>query len=193
MAGGISKEADIHNAVLLNESFNQEPDADFERIKNRGINELTPLEYSYLRIKLRQAKGKYSVDFPRLFASEGKEGNVKLKNNDFLHIPQKLDMVWVSGQVKRPGLVSFKEGADWLYYVNQAGGYTSNRNKFGTRILRANSGNWIKAASDVEPRPGDLVFIPDKQDRHFWTDVKDIIGVTASAITILIGVHTLTK
>lgn len=193
MAGGISKEADIHNAVLLNESFNQEPDADFERIKNRGINELTPLEYSYLRIKLRQAKGRYSVDFPRLFASEGKEGNVKLKNNDFLYIPQKLDMVWVSGQVKRPGLVSFKEGADWIYYVNQAGGYTSNRNKFGTRILRANSGNWIKAASDVEPRPGDLVFIPDKQDRHFWTDVKDIIGVTASAITILIGVHTLTK
>jgi protein involved in polysaccharide export with SLBB domain len=193
MAGGISNEADISNAVILNKLFNMEPDPEFERIRMRSMAELTPLEYSYLRIKLRQAKGRYSVDFKKLFASEGREGDIRLKNGDFVYIPQKLDMVWVSGQVKRPGLVPYQEGKSWKYYVDQTGGYTSNRNRFGTRILRANSGNWVKASSKVELRPGDMVFIPDRQDRHFWTDVKDIIGVTASAITILIGVNTLTK
>lgn len=193
LAGGLSKEADVSNAVILNKDYNLEPDPEFERLKMRNMLELTPLEYSYLKIKLRQAKGRYSVNFRKLFETEGKEGNMLLRNGDFVHIPQKLDMVWVSGQVRRPGLIPFKEGANWKYYVEQAGGYLSNRNRFGTRILRANSGNWVKASTKLEIRPGDVVMIPDNVDRHFWTDLKDFIGVTASAITILIGVQNLTK
>lgn len=193
LAGGVSNEADLSNAVLLNKQFNLEPDSEFERLKMRSMLDITPLEYSYLRTKLRQAKGKYSVDFIKLFATEGKEANVILSNGDFVYIPQKLDMVWVSGQVRRPGLVTYKAGENWKYYVEQAGGFTNNRNRFGYRVLRANSGNWIKATSKVELRPGDVVFIPDRQDRYFWTDLKDVIGITASAITILIGVQNLTR
>lgn len=193
LAGGLSENADLDNAVVLNKPYNQEPDREFERIRSRSMAELTPLEYSYLRIKLRQAKGKYSVDIAKLVATEGKAGDILLQDGDQIYIPPKMDVIWVSGQVKQPGLVPYVEGKDWKYYIEQTGGYTNNRNTWGTRILRGDSGNWLKPSSKVVLRPGDTIFVPDKQDRNFWTDFRDILGVTASAITILIGIRSLTN
>ena len=193
IAGGLSDYADLENAVVLNKSYNEEPDPEFERIKSRSMVELTPLEYAYLRIKLRQAKGRYSIDMQKLIDTEGKEGDIILNNDDHIYIPAKMNQIWVSGQVRYPGLIEFKEGEDWKYYVEKAGGYSTNRNVFGTRILRANSGNWIKASKYVELRPGDIVFIPDKQDRDFWSDFKDFIGAAASAVTIIIGIQNLSN
>lgn len=191
-AGGITDNADLANAVLLNEDYNAEPNAEFERLKLRSMHELTPLEYSYMRTIMRQIKGRYSIDFELLFASEGEKGNRKLNNHDHIYIPEKLDVVWVSGQVRKPGLVAYKAGENWKYYIEQAGGYSSNNALYrGVRILRSNGGNWVKPAKKQVLMPGDIVFVPDKIDRQFWTDVKDIVTVTASAITILIGVQNL--
>lgn len=193
-AGGITENADLANAVLLNKDYNAEPNAEFERLKQHSMHELTPLEYSYMRTIMRQIKGRYSVDFAKLFASEGKEGNRKLNNHDHIYIPEKLDVVWVSGQVRKPGLVAYKPGQNWKYYIEQAGGYSSSNALYrGVRILRSNGGNWVKPANKQVLMPGDIVFVPDKIDRQFWTDVKDIVTVTASAITILISVQNLRK
>ena len=191
LAGGVSDRADLENAVVLNKPYNQEPDREFERIRSRSMAELTPLEYSYLRIKLRQAKGKYSVDIAKIVATEGRAGDIKLQDGDQIYIPPKMDVIWVSGQVKYPGLITYVEGKDWKYYIEQAGGYTNNRNIFGTRILRGDSGNWLKPSKKLVMRPGDTVFVPDKQDRDLWTDFRDVLSVTASAITIILGIQNL--
>lgn len=191
-AGGITDNADLANAVHLNQDYNAEPNAEFERLKLRSMHELTPLEYSYMRTIMRQIKGRYSVDFIQLFESEGKENNRKLNNHDHIYIPEKLDVVWVSGQVRKPGLVAYKAGENWKYYIEQAGGYSANNAlSRGVRVLRSNGGNWVKPSGKQVLMPGDIVFVPDKIDRHFWTDVKDIVTVAASAITILIGVQNL--
>lgn len=193
LAGGVTEKADLSNAVVLNRSYNENPDPEFERMKMRSMAELTPFEYSYMRVFMRQAKGVYSIDFQKLIASEGKEENRILNNLDYIYIPEKMNAVWVSGNIRNPGLVEFREGENWKYYVKQAGGYANSSLFPNTRILRVNSGNWVKAKSKQEVRPGDMVFVPEKIDRHFWTDVKDIVTVTASAITILIGVQNLSK
>lgn len=193
LAGGFTEKADLSNAVMLNKSFNEEPDGEFERLKMRSMAELTPLEYSYMRTIMRQAKGAYSIDFVKLKASEGKESNRVMNNMDFIYVPEKLNAVWVSGQVRKPGLVEYQPGKNWKYYVQQTGGFANNNIYRGTRILRSDSGNWVKAKNKQEIKPGDIVFIPDRVDRYFWTDVKDVITVAASAITILIGVQNLRK
>jgi protein involved in polysaccharide export with SLBB domain len=193
MAGGITDEADIDNAVVLNEDYNAEPDPEFERLKLNPPAGLSPIEYAYFRNKLRQAKGRYSVDFKKLITSDGEEGNISLNNADHIYLPQKLDMIRVSGQVHNPGLLPFSEGKDWKYYIEQAGGYANNHNPRGIRVLRAGSGNWEKVKKAEPLQPGDMIFVPDRLDRSLWTDLKDIIGLTASAITIIIGVQNLTK
>lgn len=193
MAGGLTEDADPSNAVVLNSAFNAEPDPEFERLRQRTMMDLTPIEYSYLRSKTRQAKGRYSVDFARIIKTEGAEGDIILQDSDVVWIPQKMDMIWVSGQVRNPGLIAYKPGENWSYYIRQAGGYANNRNHLGIRLMRSDSGNWVKVRKDMEVNPGDMIFVPDKLDRSLWTDIKDIIGVTASAITILIGVQNLSK
>ncbi|MCB5270962.1 MAG: SLBB domain-containing protein [Candidatus Cloacimonetes bacterium] len=193
MAGGITKEADLANAVVLNRAYNAELDPEFERLKLSSSMEMSPIEYAYFRSKLRHAKGRYSVDFEKLMDSEGKEGNITLNNGDYIYIPEKLNMVRVSGQLKNPGLLPYKAGEDYKYYLRQAGGYANNYNNMGVRILRASSGNWEKAKRNQPLKPGDMIFVPDKLDRSAWTDLKDIVGITASAITILIGFRSLTK
>lgn len=193
MAGGITEDADPDNAVVLNQAYNAEMDPEFERLKLSSTLEMSPIEYAYFRNKLRHAKGRYSVDFARVLRSEGREGNIVLNNGDYIYLPGKLNMVRVSGQVKSPGLLPYKEGKSYKYYIQEAGGYASNRNYLGIRILNANSGNWEKAKSNQPLKPGDMVFVPDRLDRSLWVDLRDIVGITASAITILIGVQSLTK
>jgi protein involved in polysaccharide export with SLBB domain len=193
MAGGLTEKADVANALVLNRRFNEEPDAEFERLKARGMQEITPLEYAYLKSYVRQAKGLYSVDFAKLMASEGREGNRPVNNQDHIYVPEKLTAVWVMGQVRHPGLIEYRDGQNWKYYLQESGGYANNRLRGGIRIMKAQSSIWEKADSDYALMPGDIVFIPDKADRHIWTDVRDVFAVVASAVTILIGVQNLTK
>ncbi len=192
-AGGLTQDADLDNALILNQDFNAEPDPEFEHLKQHNFTELSPIEYSYMRAKMHQAKGRYSVDFRRIIETEGAEGEHILQAGDQIYIPPKLDMIWVSGHVDNPGLIPFVEGKNWRYYVEQAGGYDNNRRYMSIRVMLGDSGNWVKPKKDMELHPGDMIFVPDKRDRSFWTDVRDIIGVTASAITILIGVQNLAK
>jgi len=193
MAGGLTEDADLDNAVIMNMDYNAAPDLEFERLRQSPMTNLSPIEYSYLRSKIRQAKGRYSVDFQRIIDSKGEEGDIPLQDNDYIYIPQKLNMIWVSGQVRNPGLVPYQEGESWRYYIEQAGGYANNRNSLGIRLMRGGSGNWVKVRKNMDLNPGDMIFVPDKLDRSLWEDLKDIIGLTASAITILIGVQSLTK
>lgn len=193
MAGGLTEKADVANALVLNRRFNEEPDAEFERLKARGMQEITPLEYAYLKSYVRQAKGLYSVDFAKLVATEGREGNRPVNNQDHIYVPEKLNAVWVMGQVRHPGLIEYRDGQNWKYYLQESGGYANNRLRGGIRIMKAQSSIWEKADSDYALMPGDIVFIPDKADRHIWTDVRDVFAVVASAVTILIGVQNLTK
>jgi len=192
-AGGCTKRGDIKSMVYYNENINAEPDPYLELLMQRSMSDMTPLEYSYLRNNLMQLKGKYSIDPVKMINSEGKEANPYLLDGDRIYIPEKIDMVWVSGQVKNPGMISWVEGKDWDYYIQAAGGYTNNRKTGKGRIIRGNSGNWVKPGKNVAIRAGDTIFVPAQTDRSMWTDVKDIVTLTSSVVTIILGIRTFTR
>ena len=192
-AGGCTKRGDIKSMVYYNENINAEPDPYLELLMQRSMSDMTPLEYSYLRNNLMQLKGKYSIDPVKMINSEGKEANPYLLDGDRIYIPEKIDMVWVSGQVKNPGMISWVEGKDWDYYIQAAGGYTNNRKTGKGRIIRGSSGNWVKPGKNVAIRAGDTIFVPAQTDRSMWTDVKDIVTLTSSVVTIILGIRTFTR
>ena len=192
-AGGCTKRGDIKSMVYYNENISAEPDPYLELLMQRSMSDMTPLEYSYLRNNLMQLKGKYSIDPVKMINSEGKEANPYLLDGDRIYIPEKIDMVWVSGQVKNPGMISWVEGKDWDYYIQAAGGYTNNRKTGKGRIIRGNSGNWVKPGKNVAIRAGDTIFVPAQTDRSMWTDVKDIVTLTSSVVTIILGMRTFTR
>jgi hypothetical protein len=137
-------------------------------------------------------KGKYSFDVKKFAETGGKEANPTLRDGDAVFIPERMDMVFVSGQVRHPGLVPYSEGKNWDYYITLAGGYTNNRKHAKGRIIRGDSGNWIKPNKGVPILAGDTVFVPSQTDRALWTDVKEGITLVSSLITIIVGLRALT-
>ncbi|HHV36411.1 MAG TPA: hypothetical protein GXX77_01040 [Candidatus Cloacimonetes bacterium] len=192
-SGGVLDDADLHNAVVMNKHFFSEPDYEFERIIQLNPIHLTPLEYSYLRVKLRQIRGRYSIDFAKIIETEGEEGDMTLSDGDHIYLPLKTDKVYVSGQVNKPGFVDYKEGEDWKYYIAAAGGFAKNRKVIGGNLIQASTGNWVKLNKKTEIQAGDSIFIPEKTGYSFWPEVRDTIAVMASAVSIVLGIHNLTK
>ncbi|MDY0151611.1 MAG: SLBB domain-containing protein [Candidatus Cloacimonas sp.] len=192
-AGGLTARADIKSLVYYSENISNEPNHYLELLMTRTMSDMTPVEYSYLRSNLLQLKGKYSINANKLAESEGKEANPLLHDGDHIYIPEKMDMVLVSGQVRYPGLVSWSEGKNWDYYIKAAGGYANNRKTGKGKLIRSQSGNWVTPKKDVPIMPGDTVFVPGQTDRSLWTDVKDIVTLSSSLITIIIGLRALSK
>lgn len=193
MAGGLMDDADIASAIYMNRPFSEELDPEFERLKEMNYGQLSSVEYSYLRAKLRQIKGRYSVDIASVWANQGTEGDLKLMDGDLIYVPQKMDMIWVSGHVAKPGLVPIVEGATWRDYVEAAGGFLRGYRSSRIRIIRADSGNWVKPGARTALYPGDTIFVPERIERDFWVDVKDVVLLATQLITIVVGVSALTK
>lgn len=192
-AGGLTPRADAKSLVYYSQNVGSEANPYLDVLMQRSMSDMTPLEYSYLRTNLMQLKGKYSINAPLLISSEGKEANPLLHDGDHIYIPEIMDMVLVSGQVRYPGLVPWVEGQNWDHYISAAGGYANNRKTGKGRLIRGQSGNWVTPKKDVRIMPGDTVFVPGQIDRSLWTDVKDIVTLSSSVITIIIGLRALSN
>ncbi|PKN73966.1 MAG: hypothetical protein CVU49_09715 [Candidatus Cloacimonetes bacterium HGW-Cloacimonetes-2] len=193
LAGGPTQDADLASSIYLNQRMNEAYDAEFERLREMPMGSMTSMEYAYLRTKLRQIQGRYSVNISEIWQKGAETTELELHDGDIIYIPEIMNMIWVSGQVKRPGWVNLKEGENWQYYIRAAGGYASGYRSGRTRIIRAASGNWIKPGNNVRLEPGDTIFVPERIERDFWTDVKDIVLLATQLITIVVGVSALTK
>jgi len=191
--GGPTPQGDLTTAFVINSYLHGKPDPDIERLKEQPMSSMTPMEYNYLRSKLRQLKGKYSIDLKATWESQGSADNPLLHDSDYIYVPERMDMVWVSGQVRFPGLLPYVEGKKWEQYIADAGGYTNNRRLGGVRIIQSHSGNWIKPDKKININPGDIIFVAEQTDRDTWLDIKDIVLLTSQLVTILIGVSAMTK
>ncbi|MDD2228897.1 MAG: SLBB domain-containing protein [Candidatus Cloacimonetes bacterium] len=191
-AGGINSRADLANLVYYNCNKAEQPNQYLEQLMGGTIADMTPIENAYLRTNLQQIKGKYSFDAQTFAQTNGEDENPVLRNGDCVFIPERLDMVWVSGQVRNPGLIPWIEGKNWDYYIKAAGGYTNNRKLTKGRIIRGDNGNWVKPKKDIFIYAGDTVFVPSQTDRSLWTDAKEGIVLVSSLITIIVGIRALT-
>lgn len=192
MCGGPTSRGDLQGALYINEPYSKVADPDFERLKTLYMNQMTPVEYGYMRARMRQLLGKYCVDIANVWETKGQGENPVLRDGDYLFVPEAVKMVAVVGQVKNPGMIAWEAGKDWKYYISQAGGYLNNRRKGGIRVIRFYNGNWIKPDKKVPIVPGDMVFVPESSDRDLWTDIKDVVTLASSLLTIFLSIRAIT-
>ncbi|MDZ4121123.1 MAG: SLBB domain-containing protein, partial [Candidatus Cloacimonadaceae bacterium] len=174
LSGGPVASGDLNSAILVHRGLYEMEDPEFERLKLLNMGSMTPIEYNYLRSKMRQLRGKYAVNPAKTWESKGKEDNPILSDGAIIYVPEQFNMVWVSGQVRNPGLIPYVEGKNWRYYVKAAGGFTNNRKFNGARVIRHSSGNWVKPTNSLVVRSGDIIFITESTDRDIWLDIKDV-------------------
>ena len=192
-SGGPTEKADLQNAYLKRQSREDVVDAEFERLKIMLVDDMTPLEYEYFKTKSREMRGKFAADFQKLWFENDPEYNFLLKTGDFIYIPDKTVTVTVSGQVKNPGLVTYVEGKNYLYYIDKAGGFAWRARKGKMRLIKANTGEWLKPKEDITVDVGDMIFVPEKPDIDYWVLTKDIMSIAAQLATVIIVIQNVSK
>lgn len=135
----------------------------------------------------REPKGALSVSFEDVFDAEGRKIDPLLYGGDAIEVPRASAWVRVSGQVEHPGLVAYRAGKAYSYYVKQAGGFVSGADLGGIRVVTAMNGQLISAGG-TEVRPGDIVWVPRRSERQFWNIFKDFVVILAQVATIYIVV-----
>jgi len=192
-AGGITEDADLNNSFLQRTDLEENYDSEFERLKLLNPEQMTYLEYEYFKTKIRELKGKFAVDFKKIMNSEVQEKDIVLQDGDFIYISAKINAVIVSGQVKNPGLVTYLPGKSSDYYIEQAGGFSWKAHSRKIRIIRAESGEWLKPGKNVILEEGDTILIPQKPDWNYWEIVKDTVVVLSQIATLLLVIQNVTS
>ncbi|MDP8313950.1 MAG: SLBB domain-containing protein [Candidatus Celaenobacter antarcticus] len=192
-SGGPTEKADLRNAYLQRRSSEDVVDPEYERLKMMLVEDMTPLEYEYFKTKSREMRGKFATDFQKLWFENDPEFNFLLKTGDYIYIPDKTVTVTISGQVKNPGLVTYVEGNNYLYYVDKAGGFAWRARKGKIRLIKANTGEWLKPNENTPVEVGDMVFIPEKPEIDYWVLTKDIMTIAAQIATVIIVIQNVAK
>lgn len=121
--------------------------------------------------------------------------NYVVNDGDILLIPQKKNSVFVFGQVRKPGHINFKEGNDYKYYVNKAGGFGEYSDD-DVMIIKGGTRDWIPADDDnVTIEEGDYIWIPKDPVRSFDFHMRrlstylSILGPIATIILLIVQIN----
>ncbi len=192
-AGGFTPSADLTGATLRRGASGERETAIDRAVAlmeegERGA--LTEEEASFLSSQRIELADQVSVDFPALFLHDDATEDVLLLDGDILDVPRALHVVRVSGAVHTPGFIQHAAAGDVDYYVDLAGGYTSDAYESRVRIVKANSGSRLKPSSKIAIEPGDTVWVPRTPDRDWWEITKEVLLVAAQVATIYLVVYT---
>jgi protein involved in polysaccharide export with SLBB domain len=190
-AGGFTADASLAEAEMIR-VYNV-VDPEFERLRNIPVADMTRSEYDYFKLRARETPGRVAVDFRRLFLEGQKEYDVLLKNGDIVNIPPKSMVVNVSGSVVNPGLVPYKSGEDYKYYIGRAGGVSWKARESKIQIVKGLTGERLRPSKSRKIDPGDTILVPEKPERDYWGFFKDTMIVLGNVATIYLVVQQATE
>jgi len=187
--GGFTDRANLEGSSVTRLGMAEVKDPEFERLKLMTIGEMSDMEYEYYKTRSREEAPSVVVDFKKLFTDKDTDQDISLREHDLIEVPTLSPTVNVAGQVNNPGLIRFKPGRDFEYYIEKAGGYSWNARKGKMRLIKAQTGKWIKPKKDTPIEIGDTIFVPEKQETEYWELWKDLLLVASQIATILIVIR----
>jgi len=127
-----------------------------------------------------------SVDMQRLIYRYDANDDITLESFDQIIIPLSRPIVYVTGAANFPGPFPYNPNADYLYYVNQAGGFDNLRNNNSKVIITDVNG---ARKSELEPiHPGDTVNVLSNDFLYnfnqYFPAIATGLGLILTMITI---------
>jgi len=190
-AGGFAPDASLAEAEMIRVYNIVDPE--FERLKSIPVADMTKSEYDYFKLRARETQGRVAVNFEKLSLQGQSEYDIVLKNGDVINIPPKSMVVNVSGSVVNPGLVPYKSGEDYKYYIKRAGGLSWKARKNKIQIVKGLTGERLRPSKSRKIDPGDTILVPEKPEREYWGFFKDTMIVLGNLATIYLVVQQATK
>lgn len=122
--------------------------------------------------------------------SGGKLADIALEDGDVIVIPEKSDVVLVSGEVMMPQAIVWSKDRALKEYVRGAGGYTNRADPGNVLLVRP--GGEIFRASDADVEPGDQILVlpgVDSKNMQVVKDMSQILYQIAVAAKVAIGIY----
>lgn len=164
---------------------------DYEKAKMLRMTTLTEMDTGYFSIDelVRQTLNETTVNFDSVLDSNSIIGNMILRDGDIIYIPQKVNTVYVYGQVNKPGNIQFTKGKDFSYYIDKAGGYGELAKADNVSVIKGGSREWVSARDDNSINPGDFIYVPKNPNwsfNYYLGRVATYFGIIGSIATIIL-------
>ena len=144
-----------------------------------------------LNTKLAGQREEYRIDWSRLQSTP--ELDVLLLGGDVIQVDRLVNSIRVDGQVRRPGILSFKPGGSVEDYVRSSGGYSERAWRVKTRVTRSVTGQTFLARDVQKLDPGDFIWVPERPDLTFWDQAHTILSAAAEIATVVLAFHAVTR
>ena len=119
------------------------------------------------------------IDLERALRNPKSSSNIVLREGDVISIPKNTNTVTINGAVMVPNTVSYSEGKNIDYYLNQAGGYSDNAKKSKKFIVYMNGEvTRVKGNAKKQIEPGCEIIVPSKSKKR--TNMGEILGYATS-------------
>jgi protein involved in polysaccharide export with SLBB domain len=187
----LDKQPDLENPRFRNIILNIEL-ALMYRMSNIIVEDTN---YFNLENQLRVLTEGSSLDFRKIDDKTSDIANYKVQNGDIIIIPTIQNSVYVFGQVLRPGHLTFIEGKDYNYYVNEASGIGELAVEDEIMVIKGGSRAWISPIrNQVNIEEGDYIYVPKESLRSFRSYVFEYsvyVSLLASIAAILLSLVTI--
>ena len=122
--------------------------------------------------------------------TNGQFNDIRLRDGDTVILPNRTDVVIVTGEILNPGALAWADSASVKTYVGRAGGFAANANKRKI-VIRHRDGSAEVGSPGTRPGPGDEVVVLPKVGSQWLILAKDLtqilfqIAVTAGTVVKL--------
>lgn len=122
----------------------------------------------------------------------GRFNDIRLLDGDTVVLPNRTDVVSVTGEVMTPGALSYAQGASIRDYTLRAGGVTPNANTHKVVLLHLDGSANVVPIS-AKPGPGDQIVLVPKVG-NFWLQwTKDITSIIFQLALTAASIHNVTN
>ena len=151
-------------------------------------------------LKDSPVSGRISAEFDLEKISNNKNLNTPLKDGDEIFIPEKVDHLYIFGEVSNQGTIRFYEKENLGFYIKSKGGLTDNADINNIFILHPNGVSekvqrknvFRDGNSKIKLYPGSIIFVPKKPDNIFFTQsmqayatILGNLGVSLASLSVL--------
>jgi protein involved in polysaccharide export with SLBB domain len=126
------------------------------------------------------------IELDKALANPGGDEDVELREGDRIIVPQYNGTVKINGEVMYPNTVAYEKGKSTSYYIDQAGGFSSDAKKRNAYIIYMN-GKVAKVSHKAKPQPGCEIVVPRKSRTRMSLAETISLGTGAASIATMIA------
>ena len=191
LAGGPLETSNLEYGYLQRNDFPPVKNEEQERLLKKPFSEMTHVEKEFLKSVSRYPLDHLEIDIKTLWTTKDTKYDLLLEPNDFIYIPDHMHTVTINGNVKKPGRIRYFEQKNIDYYIAEAGGFSWNVDKRNIRLIRYKTKEWLKPDEDTIVNPGDMIFIPEKEEYNYWEITKEVLSVVVQFTTLVVLINNL--